>query len=133
MKKILYLMLIVVIVIVGCGQEQHDGGIPKIVKEPIVRKIGYGGPSISDVIMTKGVSEIKKGYENEDPVLSYFFAIILLQGYKVDKDVAKGAEILKKLWVNGFVDAGYSLYDLYLNGSGVDKSIDKANEGGCRL
>lgn len=121
-------MSIVVIVMVGCGQDQHNGGIPKIAKEPIVRKIGYGGPSISDVIMSKGVSEVEKGYENGDPVLSYFLAIILLQGYKVDKDVAKGAGILENLWVNGFVDAGYSLYDLYLNGSGVDKSIDKANE-----
>lgn len=127
MKKIAFLLSVVVLVLAGCGQDQHNEGIPNIEKEPIVRKIGYGGPSISDVIMAKGVSEVKNGYENGDPVLSYFLAIMLLQGYKVDQDAAKGAKILEDLWVNGFVDAGYSLYDLYLNGNGVDKSIDKAN------
>ncbi|MCE3027511.1 tetratricopeptide repeat protein [Salinicola sp. DM10] len=87
----------------------------------------YNDPSeqeMRDETWDWSFEKIKKMSEQGDLKGKYILGITYLNGsnlHNVKEDGKKAFVILKSLWDQGVVDAGYSLFSMYYKGFGVDK------------
>ncbi|MBY5929718.1 sel1 repeat family protein [Halomonas sp. DP8Y7-3] len=123
-------MFLVLFFLASCGEREvvHDV-FHEMSGRPIIINLDTDKYSLLSFYDKTSYDEILRESSAGDLKASFLKAILLLAdmpGYGVEPDLNEGVSSLKDLWGSGIVDAGYYLYLIYNQGSGVQRNTDVA-------
>ncbi|GEN22719.1 hypothetical protein HCU01_06680 [Halomonas cupida] len=123
-------------VLVGCeerkGSDSSSGNGEVFVEMSSEGRVYNSDPDAliyEDVYGGLPIDAVEEDVDKEDPYAIYLLGVLYFKGssrHGLEVDHVEGRKLLEKAWAMGVVDAGYSLYQIYGKGIGVERNIDLA-------
>ncbi|WP_176502588.1 tetratricopeptide repeat protein [Cobetia sp. 5-11-6-3] len=124
----LFISIVLLTLLLGCSNdiENKSSTAEKMIHEPFVVQIDNTGPSFFKNDKLRDIEYVRKEYLSGNMVKGYFYALLLLQSKNDIDEKKKGLKVLRDVWENGLVDAGFNLFNIYYQGELVDENKQKA-------